>query len=143
MGIGTYGNEIAVRDLDVDGPLHGVYLEHYTHGFTLENFRMGPANMRGITFEWDDPQRYSGTPTTVDALIQDGVIEAYRIGAAVMDGQTNPTIQRVTFRQQCGAAIVGNRPRSKGEVYIDNDYSGIRASAERITSKHPNTMKCT
>jgi hypothetical protein len=142
MGIGTYANDITIRDLDVDGSIVGVYLEHYTHRLVLEYFHIGPDNKKGINFESENPARYKGGPTTVDALIQDGVVEAHRVGAAVNDGQKNPTIRRVTFRGQCGAAIVANRPRSTGEVYVDNDFSGIRPGAVEMTSKHSNAFKC-
>ena len=141
MGIGTYADDITVRDLDVDGSIAGVYLEHYTHRFVLENFYIGPDNTKGINFEWDNPRAYGGKPTTVDALIQDGVIEARIVGVAVNDGQKNPTVRRVMFRGQCGAAIVGYRSRSTGEVYVDNDYSGIKRNAFEVTSKHYNGLK--
>jgi hypothetical protein len=142
MGIGTYADDITVRDLDVDGSIAGVYLEHYTHRFVLENFYIGPDNKKGINFEWDNPRAYGGKPTTVDALIQDGVIEARIVGVAVNDGQKNPTVRRVMFRGQCGAAIVGYRSRSTGEVYVDNDYSGIKRNAFEVTSMHYNGLKC-
>jgi Right handed beta helix region len=141
-GILTDAHDLKLRDLDIDASQVGVYVEHYTHRMLLEKFRMGPGLGRGVNFEWDDPRRYSGAPTSVDATIQDGLIEAYRVGVAVMNGQKNPTVRRVTFRNQCGAAIVGNRQRSTGELYVDNDYSGIDEGAAEVTSKHWNSMKC-
>jgi hypothetical protein len=141
-GILARADDITMRDLDVDKALAGVYFEHYAHRALLEWFHFGPGVQRGANFEWDDPIRYSGAPTTVDAIIQDGLNEAYRVGVAVMDGQKNPTVQRVTFKNQCAAAIVGNRPRSTGEVYVDNDYSGIDPGAHEVTSKHWNSTKC-
>ncbi len=141
-GILARADDITMRDLDVDNALAGVYFEHYAHGTLLEWFRFRPGVQRGANFEWDDPIRYSGKPTTVDTIIQDGLNEAYRVGVAVMDGQKNTTIQRVTFKNQCGAAIVGNRPRSTGQVYVDNDYAGIDPGAYEVTSKHWNGMKC-
>jgi hypothetical protein len=143
MGIGTYADDLVIRDLDVDGSLHAVYLEHYTRRLLLERFYFGPDNRTGITYEWDDPQRYSGAPTTVDTIVQDGLIEAYRVGIAIMDGQLNPTIRRVVFRNQCGIAIVAGRARVVGEVLKDNDFLGIRSNALAVASTHPNTMKCT
>jgi Right handed beta helix region len=142
MGIGAYDHDITIRDLDVDNSSVGVYVEHFTHRLVLENFYIGRSVTKGVNFEWDNPQQYSGAPTSVDAVVQDGVIEAFRIGAAVNEGQKNPTIRRVTFRNQCGAAIIGYRPRSTGEVYVNNNYSGIKASAQEVSTKPPNAMKC-
>lgn len=142
MGIAVNDHDVTVRDLDVDGSLHAIYLEHYSHRFTLSDFHFGRGNQRGVTIEWDNPKKYGGKPTAVDTLIQDGVIESYRIGAAIMHGQVNTTIRRVTFRNQCGAAIIAHQPRSTGGVYVDNDVSGIKPGAYEMTTKHPNTMKC-
>jgi hypothetical protein len=141
MGVGVYAHDVVLRDLDIDGSRSAVYLEHYSHRAVVERFHFGPANQRGMTFEWDDPDRYSGNPTTVDAVVQDGVIEAAQIGVAVMDGQVRPTVQRVIFRGQCGAAIVGNRQRSTGEVYANNVYL-VDTDAHHVTSKHPRDLRC-
>ena len=92
----------------------GVYVEHYTHRMLLEDFRMGPGIGRASTSSGTTRPVTRGAPTSVGATIQDGLNEAYRIGVAVMDGQKDTTVQRVTFRNQCGAAIIGHRPRSTG-----------------------------
>jgi hypothetical protein len=141
MGVGVYAHDVVLSDLDIDGSRSAIYLEHYSHRAVVKRFHFGSANQRGMTFEWDDPDRYSGQPTTVDAVVQDGVIEAAQIGVAVMDGQVRPTVQRVIFRGQCGAAIIGNRQRSTGEAYVNNVYL-VAADAHRVTSKHPSDLRC-
>jgi hypothetical protein len=144
-GIETVTNaiDITIRDADIDGSGHALYIEHYTKRLLLERFHFGPKNGRGVTLEWDDPKRYSGAPAGEDNTIQDGLIEAYRVGVAIMDGTKGTTVRRMTFRNQCLAAIVAGRPRSKDEVLEDNDFSGIDAGAATVSSKHPNTSKCT
>jgi hypothetical protein len=143
-GIETVTNaiDLTIRDADIDGSGHALYIEHYTKRLLLERFHFGPGNGRGVTSEWDDPNRYTGAPAGEDNTIQDGLIEAYRVGVAIMDGTKGTTVRRMTFRNQCFAAIVAGRPRSTDEVMEDNDYSGIDAGAATITSKHPNTSNC-
>lgn len=123
------------EDIDVDGTMVGVYLEHYTTGTTFQRMRIGPNVQTGVICEWADPG-WGGKPGCVDDVIQDSTIASTDSGIWLDEGTTRTTIRRVTFIGQRKAAIIDYA--GVNNAYYDNDYSGILSGAVPITYNHPN-----
>jgi len=157
------------RDLDIDwcgtgsgngGSLGvGFYFEHRSDYNTIERFRMGPNLGLGIHWESGNQSRYGYYPSSTHTLIQDGYLETARVGVSITLCTDNVTVQRVTFKNQCFAAICNNAvakgsdaaiqayPYCDGSAgasnkFVDNDYSGIDATAVEISPAWSGTVKC-
>ncbi len=139
------------RDIDIDGTNSAsFYFEHFADNTLLERFHIGPDAGTGINFE-SAQDRWNWEPVGPYNVVRDGVIESRTIGVNVPYGTSHTTIQNVTFKGQCGAAIAHSAANAIGPLdgsagatnkFIDNDYSGIKPGAAEIIEKHPNAISC-
>ena len=119
------------EDLDIDDAGVGVEIEHFTTGSIFQRMRIGPNVTAGVNCEWDYG---TGTPGSVDNIIQDSVIQSRVAGVNMDDGTIRTTVRRVKFIGQSWAAI-GNY-RGVNNAYYDLDYSGIAAGAVPVSLDH-------
>lgn len=100
MGIwtGTACTDSILEDLDVDDcPTGvGVYIEHTTRRTTFRRFHVGAKVKIGFVGEWDYGRN---KPASIDNVIEDGLIEAMRIGVYLDQGSLRTVVRRVVFRR--------------------------------------------
>lgn len=100
MGIwtGTACNDSLLEEFDLDDcPTGvGVYIEHTTRRTTFRRFSIGANVKIGFVGEWDYGKN---TPASIDNVIEDGRIEAARIGVYLDEGSLRTVVRRITFRR--------------------------------------------
>jgi len=117
------------EDLDIDGAMHGLYIEHLTWNTTFQRMRIGPSVTFGVVCEGTDPNAadWGGRSASVDNVIQDSTIDSAEVGVLMGWTTTRTTARRILFRDQYVAAVTDYK--GVDNSYYDNDYSGIQAGA--------------
>jgi hypothetical protein len=118
---GTATEGATFDQIDVDGTLTGVYLEHFTHNSTFRRLRVGPHVEVGLTAEWADPS-WGRRPASVDNVIEDSSFDSTLAGVYLDEGTTRTTIRRSTFVNQSWGAV--GDYRGNGNAVYANDYQG-------------------
>ena len=72
---GAFVKYSTLSDLDIDWTPRGIYLEHYTTNSVFQRIHVHSRVSHGIRCEWASPM-YSGTPASIDNVIQDSVFES-------------------------------------------------------------------
>jgi hypothetical protein len=135
MGITTFNasHGSLVEDIDIDGTMVGLYIEHYTSRSTFQRMRIGPRVEEGVDTEGTDPNgaEWGGISSSIDNVIQDSVIDSTKVGVLLGWMTTRTTVRRVTFRNQYVAAITDYK--GVNNAYSANDYTGIQAGAVPVS----------
>jgi hypothetical protein len=126
---GTANTGSVHEDLDIDGSAVGVYLEHFVTGSMFQRMHIGPDVWTGVICEWADPV-WGLRPACTDDVIQDSTIASVSVGVFLDVGTTRTTVRRVKFIGATTAAILEHG--GVGNVFVDNDYSGLAPSAVPI-----------
>ena len=119
--------------INVDRAQTGVYLEHFTHGSTFRQLRIGPRVRVGLNAEWADPA-WDRRPASVDNVIEDSRFESTLAGVYLDEGTTRTTVRRSTFIAQDWAGIgdyLGDANR-----YYANDFRGLGGGVQAVRHDH-------
>jgi len=131
---GTAARASRFEDVRVDDTPFAIYLEHFTSDSTFSRLRVGPTVRIGVICEWADPQ-WDSKPACTNNVVEDSQITSSEVGIFLDEGTTGVSVRRVTFKGQRDAAIVDYR--GIGNVFSDNDVTGIVDGAAALTKLYP------
>lgn len=141
LWVGTAAHHALFEDIRVTDIAIGVYVEHFAYSSTFRRLQIGPGIKIGLVCEWANPG-WSSKPACVDNTIERSIFDTSVIGVYLDEGTTGTTVRESTFGNQCWTAIGSYKGVNDLYDTSGNDYSGLRAGAVPISTKHYSDIPC-